>query len=146
MNNYKDFTHIELNEGKILSNFPKVGDMLFSSYDEFKAYVDGYLITKKFFVEIEKELRNDIERHPKFCEGFSEESADLVFPRMEIVMKERNSKKTPTAETALFEKMASAFSAYSRGDKRGALNHFAQLGAVIFRCMEYVQKEVEAGT
>ena len=58
MNNYKDFTYIELHEGKILANFPNVGEMLFSSYDEFKAYVDGYLITKKFFGEIEKELRN----------------------------------------------------------------------------------------
>lgn len=146
MNTYKNYTYQKLSDGRILANMPTVGDMIFKDETEFKAYIDGYLITKKFFVEIEKELRHSVAKNPKFCEGFSEESADLVFPRMEIVMKERNSKKIPTAETALFEKMASAFSAYSRGDKKGTLNHFAQLGAVIFRCMEYVQKEVEAGT
>ena len=64
MNNYKDFTYIELREGKILANFPNVGDMLFSSYDEFKAYVDGYLITKKFFVEIENFAKASAKKAP----------------------------------------------------------------------------------
>jgi anaerobic ribonucleoside-triphosphate reductase len=125
---------------------PTVGDMIFNNEEEFKAYIDGYLITKKFFGEIEKELRNDIERHPKFCEGFCEEGSNMIFPSMEIVMKERNSKKEPTAETALFEKLASAFSAYLHGNKKESLNHFAQFGAIIFRCMEYIQKEMEAWT
>lgn len=146
MNTYKNYTYQKLADGRILANMPTVGDMIFKDESEFKAYIDGYLITQKFFVEIEKELRNDIERHPKFCEGFCEECSNMIFPRMEIVMKERNSKKEPTAETALFEKLASAFSAYLHGNKKESLNHFAQFGAIIFRCMEYVQKEVEAGT
>ena len=146
MNTYKNYTYQKLSDGRILANMPTVGDMIFNNEEEFKAYIDGYLITKKFFGEIEKELRNDIERHPKFCEGFCEEGSNMIFPSMEIVMKERNSKKEPTAETALFEKLASAFSAYLHGNKKESLNHFAQFGAIIFRCMEYIQKEMEAWT
>jgi hypothetical protein len=146
VNTYKNYTYQKLSDGRILANMPTVGDMIFNNEEEFKAYIDGYLITKKFFGEIEKELRNDIERHPKFCEGFCEEGSNMIFPSMEIVMKERNSKKEPTAETALFEKLASAFSAYLHGNKKESLNHFAQFGAIIFRCMEYIQKEMEAWT
>jgi hypothetical protein len=70
----------------------------------------------------------------------------MIYPRLEIAMKERNSKKEPTAETALFENLASALSAYLHGNKKESLNHFAKLGATIFRCMEFIQKEMEAET
>lgn len=146
MNNYKDFTYIELNEGKILANFPNVGDMLFRSYDEFKAYVDGYLITKKFFVEIEKELRNAVTKHPKFCDNFTEDKSGMIWQTREECAKTRNAKMEPTADSILFEEIAEAFNAYQHGDKKQALKELAQVGAVVFRCMEYVQKEMEAGT
>lgn len=45
-----------------------------------------------------------------------------------------------------FEEIAEAFNAYQHGDKKQALKELAQVGAVVFRCMEHVQKEVEAGT
>lgn len=146
MNNYKDFTYIELREGKILANFPNVGDMLFSSYDEFKAYVDGYLITKKFFGEIEKELRNAVTKHPKFCDNFTEDKSGMIWQTREECAKTRNAKMEPTADSILFEEIAEAFNAYQHGDKKQALKELAQVGAVVFRCMEFIQKEMEAGT
>lgn len=146
MNNYKDFTYIELHEGKILANFPNVGEMLFSSYDEFKAYVDGYLITKKFFGEIEKELRNAVTKHPKFCDNFTEDKSGMIWQTREECAKTRNAKMEPTADSILFEEIAEAFNAYQHGDKKQALKELAQVGAVVFRCMEFIQKEMEAGT
>ena len=146
MNNYKDFTYIELREGKILANFPNVGDMLFSSYDEFKAYVDGYLITQKFFGEIEKELRNAVTKHPKFCDNFTEDKSGMIWQTREECAKTRNAKMEPTADSILFEEIAEAFNAYQHGDKKQALKELAQVGAVVFRCMEFIQKEMEAGT
>ena len=146
MNNYKDFTYIELHEGKILANFPNVGEMLFSSYDEFKAYVDGYLITKKFFGEIEKELRNAVTKHPKFCDNFTEDKSGMIWQTREECAKTRNAKMEPTADSILFEEIAEAFNAYQHGDKKQALKELAQVGAVVFRCMEFIQKEMEAWT
>ena len=44
------------------------------------------------------------------------------------------------------EEIAEAFNAYQHGDKKQALKELAQVGAVVFRCMEFIQKEMEAGT
>lgn len=43
-------------------------------------------------------------------------------------------------------KIDEAFNAYQHGDKKNALKEFAQVGAVVLRCMEFIQKEMEAET
>ena len=41
------------------------------------------------------------------------------------------------------EEIAEAFNAYQHGDKQNALKEFSQCGAVIFRIMEHIQKEID---
>lgn len=146
MNNYKGYTYYKMNNGQILASMPTVGDMLFETEDEFKAYIDGYLITQKFFGNIEKELRNAVTRHPEFCKEFTEDKSGMIWQTREECAKARNTKMTPTADSILFEKIAEAFNAYQHGDKKNAIRKFAQVGAVVFRCMEFIQKETEAAT
>lgn len=143
MSTYKNYTYQKLNDGRVLANMPTVGDMIFKSEEEFKAYIDGYLITKKFFIEIEKELRDAIVKHPKFCDNFTEDKSGMIWQTREEVTKTRNAEMAPTADSILFEEIAEAFNAYQHGDKKNALKEFAQVGAVVFRCMEFIQKEME---
>lgn len=146
MNTYKNYTYQKLADGRILANMPTVGDMIFKDESEFKAYIDGYLITQKFFVEIEKELRNAVTKHPKFCDNFTEDKSGMIWQTREECAKTRNAKMEPTADSILFEEIAETFNAYQHGDKKQALKELAQVGAVVFRCMEFIQKEMEAET
>lgn len=146
MNNHKGYTYQKLNDGRVLAEMPTVGNMIFENEEEFKAYIDGYLITQKFFGEIEKELRHSVAKNPKFCNNFTEDKSGMIWQTREECAKTRNAKMEPTADSILFEEIAEAFNAYQHGDKKQALKELAQVGAVVFRCMEYVQKEVEAGT
>lgn len=139
---YKNYTYQKLNDGRVLASMPTVGDMIFENETEFKAYIDGYLITKKFFVEIEKELRHAVAKHPKFCEGFIEDPSGMQWQACEDSIKERNATIAPTADSILLEEVAEAFNAYQHGDKKNALKEFAQVGAVVLRCMEFIQKEM----
>lgn len=143
MNTYKNYTYQKLADGRILANMPTVGDMIFKDESEFKAYIDGYLITQKFFGEIENELRNAVTKHPKFCEGFVDDKTGMHWAHCEERIKARNEDHAPTAESVLLEEVAEAFNAYQHGDKKNAIKEFAQVGAVVLRCMEFIQKEME---
>ena len=147
MNKYKDFTYYNLQDGRILANIPNGPgfgkDIIFENFDEFKAYIDGYLITKEFFKMMETELVNAVAKHPKFCEGFTDDWTGMCWAEHEYNIKARNAHHAPTAESVLMEEIAEAFNAYQHGDKQNALKEFAQCGAVIFRIMELVKKEME---
>lgn len=142
MNTYKNYTYQKLADGRILANMPTVGDMIFENETEFKAYIDGYLITQKFFGEIESELRHAVAKHPKFCNNFTEDKSGMIWQTREKCAKIRNAKMEPTADSILFEEIAEAFNAYQHGDKKNAIKEFAQVGAVVLRCMEFIQKEM----
>jgi hypothetical protein len=147
MNKYKDFTYYNLQDGRILANIPNGPgsgkDIIFENFDEFKAYVDGYLITKEFFKMMETELVNAVAKHPKFCEGFTDDLTGMMWQEREENVKARNKHHAPTAESVLMEEVAEAFNAYQHGDKQGSLKNFAQVGAFIFRCMEHIQNEMK---
>ena len=142
-NYYKNRAFYHLADGRILANMPKVGDMIFENETEFKAYIDGYLITQEHFKLIEDELRHAVAKHPKFCEGFTDDLTGMMWQEREENVKARNAHHAPTAESVLMEEIAEAFNAYQHGDKQNALKEFAQCGAVIFRIMEFIQKEME---
>lgn len=147
MNKYKNFTYYNLQDGRILANIPNGPgsgkDIIFENFDEFKAYIDGYLITKEFFKMMETELVNAVAKHPKFCEGFTDDLTGMFWAEREYNIKARNAHHAPTAESVLMEEIAEAFNAYQHGDKQNALKEFAQCGAVIFRIMELVKKEMD---
>jgi len=104
-------------------------------------------MNSKQFIEIrnliEKEFSHAIAKHPKFCEGFTDDSTGMLWAEREYNIKARNAHHAPTAESVLMEEIAEAFNAYQHGDKQNVLKEFAQCGAVIFRIMELVQKEME---
>ena len=145
-NIYRNHTFYHLADGRTLANMPKVGDMIFENETEFKAYIDGYLITQEYFKLIEDELRYAVAKHPKFCEGFTDDLTGMCWAEREHNIKARNAHHAPTAESVLMEEIAEAFNAYQHGDKKNALKEFAQVGAVVLRCMEFIQKEMEAET
>ena len=139
---YKNYTYQKLNDGRVLASMPTVGDMIFENETEFKAYIDGYLITKKFFVEIEKELRHAVAKHPKFCDAIIDPTSSKSWAEAEYRIKIRNQRGPECADNILMEEIAEALSAYQHGDKEHALKEFAQVGAVVLRCMEFIQKEM----
>lgn len=143
-NYYKNRAYYHLADGRILASMPTVGDMIFDTEEEFKAYLDGYLSTKENFKLIEDELRHAVAKHPKFCEGFTDDLTGMTWQEREENVKARNEHNAPTAESVLMEEVAEAFNAYQHGDKQNALKEFAQCGAVIFRIMELVKKEMES--
>ena len=142
-NYYQNRAFYHLADGRILASMPTVGDMIFDTEDEFKAYLDGYLNTKENFKLIENELRHAVAKHPKFCEGFTDDLTGMRWAEYEYNIKARNADHAPTAESVLMEEIAEAFNAYQHGDKQNALKEFAQCGAVIFRIMELVKKEMD---
>lgn len=143
-NIYRNYIFYHLADGRILASMPTVGDMIFDTEDEFKAYLDGYLSTKENFKLIEDELRHAVAKHPKFCEGITDDLTGMCWAERECNIKARNAHHAPTAESVLMEEVAEAFNAYQHGDKQNALKEFAQCGAVIFRIMELVKKEMES--
>ena len=143
-NHYKNSAFYHLADGRILASMPTVGDMIFDTEDEFKAYLDGYLNTKENFKLIENELRHAVAKHPKFCEGFTDDLTGMRWAEYEYNIKARNAHHAQTAESVLMEEIAEAFNAYQHGDKQNALKEFAQCGAIIFRIMELVKKEMES--
>lgn len=143
MNTYKNYTYQKLSDGRILANMPAVGNMIFKDETEFKAYIDGYLITQKFFGEIENELRHAVAKHPKFCDAVLDPDSRVSWAESEYRIKARNAMTKAYSDNILMEEVAEAFNAYQRGDKKKALKEFAQVGAVVLRCMEFIQKEID---
>lgn len=95
-----------------------------------------------FAARIYKELKAAENKHPKFCDHFIDESA-RTWAEAEMRIKARNSLPPEYADCVLMEEVAEAFSAYSKGDLEHALQEFAQCGAVVIRCMDYVMKKMD---
>lgn len=138
---YKDFEYEKFSDGRIRSAFPKIGEMIFKNESEFVSYVDGYHTTKDCFSKIETELRNAIEKHPKFCDDFSRADVEIVRDNLEFYRKANVGKQH--ADLVLLEEFYEAVDAYMNGDKKQCLKELAQCGAVIIRMMEFVKKEME---
>lgn len=141
MKTYREFKYNQMADGRILADFPSIGQMLFKSEEEFRAYVDGYHTTQNFFGLFETELRNAIEKHPKFCDklcdlGGWEEVEDHY-------KKANDNSNEEVANMVLYEEIAEAMNAYQHGDKKQCLKELAQCGAVIIRMMDFVKKEME---
>lgn len=139
---YKDFEYEKFSDGRIRSAFPQIGEMIFKNESEFVSYVDGYHTTKDCFTKIETELRNAIEKHPKFCDVLS------LLPKNEVHQSLKdlrfvNSYAPYKADAILMEEVYEALEAYQAGDKKQCLKELAQCGAVIIRMMEFVKKETE---
>ena len=142
MEKYNDFEYMTVNDGRILSTFPNIGQMLFNSMDEFMVYVDGYHTTKDCFCKIETELRNAIEKHPKFCDVLSKLPKNEVHQSLKD-LRFVNSYAPYKADAILMEEVYEALEAYQACDKKQCLKKLAQCGAVIIRMMEFVKKEME---
>lgn len=141
-NIYRNYTFYHLADGRVLANMPTVGDMIFKDEGEFKAYIDGYLITQKFFGEIENELRHSVAKNPKFCDAVLDPDSRMSWAESEYRIKARNAMTKEYSDNILMEEVAEAFNAYQHGDKKNALKEFAQVGVVVLRCMEFIQKEM----
>jgi hypothetical protein len=144
-NIYRNFIFYSLADGRILASMPTVGDMIFENETEFKSYIDGYLITQEHFKLIEDELRHAVAKHPKFCNAVLDPESRVSWAESEFRIKARNLfTKEWYADNILMEEVSEAFAAYQQGDRQNALKEFAQCGAVIFRIMELVKKEMES--
>lgn len=141
---YRDFDYKQMADGRILTDFPSIGQMLFKSEEEFRSYVDGYHATQGFFRGIEHELRNAIEKHPKFCDAVVSPNASVSWAESERSIKLRNECGPWTADNILMEEVCEAFNAYQQGRFKDSLQEFEQVGAVVIRCMDVVKKELEA--
>ena len=143
MNTYKEITYHDLGNGQVRSTFPGIGEMLFSNYDEFVRYADGYSNTKRFFKLIETEIRNAVERHPKLCDFVVNPKTDWSW--LEISQKHTNDVSAPPyyGENILLEEFAEAMNAYQQGRLEDSLHELAQCGAVILRIMETIEKEIK---
>lgn len=97
-----------------------------------------------FAARIYNELKAAEKKHPKFCDHFIDESA-RTWAEAEMRIKARNAMPTEYADNVLMEEMAEAFNAYSHGKLEQSLQEFAQCGAVILRCMQYVRDEINGG-
>ena len=97
-----------------------------------------------FAARIYNELKAAEKKHPKFCDQFIDESKQ-TWAEAEMRIKARNDMPTEYADNVLMEEMAEAFNAYSHGKLEQSLQEFAQCGAVILRCMQYVRDEINGG-
>lgn len=90
---------------------------------------------------IKMEHKNACKKHPKFCDEFIDESR-VSWAEGEMRIKAKNSQPPEYADCVLMEEVAEAFNAYSQGKLEQSLQEFAQCGAVILRCMQYVRDEI----
>jgi NTP pyrophosphatase (non-canonical NTP hydrolase) len=91
---------------------------------------------------IEKEFSHAVTKHPKFCDHFIDESS-VSWAEAETRIKAHNSQPPEYADCVLMEEIAEAFNAYSRGELEHSLQEFAQIGAVVMRCMGFVIQKLE---
>ena len=90
---------------------------------------------------IQTEHGKACKKHPKFCDHFIDESR-VSWAEGEKRIKAKNSQPPEYADCVLMEEVAEAFNAYSQGKLEESLQEFAQCGAVILRCMQYVRDEI----
>ena len=96
----------------------------------------------KFMGMVLDELQKAEGKHPKFCDAIIDPTSSKSWAEAEYRIKIRNQRGPECADNILMEEIAEAFSAYQQGDKKNALKEFAQVGAVVLRCMEFIQKEM----
>lgn len=96
---------------------------------------------KGFLFRIIDEHKAACRKHSKFCDMLVDKQTD--WNRLESIMKSRNDEYAPPyyGENILLEEVAEAFNAYSQGKLEQSLQEFAQCGAVILRCMQFVRDE-----
>lgn len=99
--------------------------------------LNGYLVA------IKEELRKAEGKHPEFCSVIIDSASSKSWIETERQIKLRNECGPEYADCILMEEMAEAFAAYEQGDKKHALQEFAQCGAVILRIMETIEKEIK---
>lgn len=96
------------------------------------------------FIQIRRRIENEfshaVTKHPKFCDHFIDESA-RTWAEAETRIKAHNSQPPEYADGVLMEEVAEAFNAYSRGELEHSLQEFAQVGAVVMRCMGFVMEK-----
>lgn len=95
-----------------------------------------------FAARIYKELKAAENKHPKFCDKFIDERM-ITWAEAEMRIKARNSRPPEYADCVLMEEVAEAFNAYSQGKLEQSLQEFAQIGAVVVRCMSYVEEKMD---
>ena len=95
----------------------------------------------KFMGMVLDELQKAEGKHPKFCDEVIPPGFD--FSEDEKRWKKCNDEATTHYAADIFnEEFYEALNAYQHGDKKNALKEFAQVGAVVLRCMEFIQKEM----
>lgn len=92
---------------------------------------------------IEKEFSHAVTKHPKFCDHFIDKGGSISWKEAEGRIKIRNSRPPECAENVLMEEIAEAFNAYSQGNLEESLHEFAQCGAVVMRCMEFITNQLD---
>lgn len=92
-------------------------------------------------LKILSEYKKAVKKHPKFCDHFIDEST-RTWAEAEFSIKAKNEQPTEYADCVLMEEVAEAFNAYSQGKLEESLQEFAQCGAVILRCMQFVRDEI----
>ena len=97
---------------------------------------------KGFLFRIIDEHKFACRKHPDFASAIIDPSSRVSWAESEARIKLRNSRGSQCADIILLEEVAEAFNAYEHGDKEHALKEFAQVGAVVLRCMEFIQKEM----
>lgn len=96
-----------------------------------------------FSARIFKELKAAAQKHPKFCDAFLDPDSRMSWAESEYRVKARNARTKEYADNILMEEIAEAFNAYSNGDLEHALLEFAQCGAVVVRCMQYITNQLD---
>ena len=100
---------------------------------------------KGFLFRIIDEHKAACRKHPKFCDAVLDPDSHVSWAESESRIKARNAMAKEYADNVLMEEVAEAFNAYQKGDKVQALHEFAQCGAVILRCMQFVRDELNGG-
>ena len=96
---------------------------------------------KGFLLRIIDEHKAACRKPPKVCD-------EVIPPGFDFSEDEKRWKKwndeatTHYACDLFYEEFFEALNAYEHGDKEHALKEFAQVGAVVLRCMEFIQKEM----
>lgn len=92
---------------------------------------------------IENEWAKACVKHPKFCDVLTKCESAETMDEMERKYKAVNSKGPFSAENLLLEELVEAMAAYLHGDMGHCLQELAQVGAVVYRMMIFVNNEME---
>lgn len=105
--------------------------------------MSAFEIVKKFpeldasdeAVEAVQEYLLAVQKHPKFCDGFTNVKIDCAV-ELEKLSKSINEHDPVYADEILIEEVNEARTAWLQGDKKHCRQELAQCAAVIFRMMK----------